>query len=75
MAELVTDYLEGSLSLPRRVSARVHLLCCEACRHYFDQMRKTVRLLAISRSATPDPAVLDRLATEARRHSTEGPGP
>jgi predicted anti-sigma-YlaC factor YlaD len=45
MSELVTDYLEGDLPLHKRVSARVHLLLCTACTRYFDQMRRTIRLL------------------------------
>jgi anti-sigma factor RsiW len=45
MAELVTDYLEGDLPWQRRLAARVHLFICTACTRYFDQMRKTVRLL------------------------------
>jgi anti-sigma factor RsiW len=45
MAELVTDYLEGELPFYRRLSARLHLLLCSACAHYFDQMRRTIGLL------------------------------
>jgi len=45
MAELVTAYLERDLPLHKRVSARLHLLLCTACTRYFDQMRRTIRLL------------------------------
>ncbi len=45
MSELVTDYLERAVSLRTRLDMWWHLLRCEACRHYYDQMRQTVRLL------------------------------
>jgi hypothetical protein len=45
MAELVTDYMEGGLTLRGWLAARVHLLLCGACRRYFDQMRRTIGLL------------------------------
>ncbi len=45
MAELVTGYLEGDLPPHRRLTARLHLFLCTACRNYFDQMRRTVGLL------------------------------
>jgi predicted anti-sigma-YlaC factor YlaD len=45
MSELVTDYLERAVALPTRLDMWWHLCRCEACRHYYDQMRRTVRLL------------------------------
>ncbi|MBS0639940.1 MAG: zf-HC2 domain-containing protein [Acetobacteraceae bacterium] len=45
MAELATDYLDGTLPWYRRWSARLHLHACQACRNYFDQMRRTIALL------------------------------
>lgn len=44
MVELVTDYLEGTLS--RRVRRRVdeHLAVCDGCTTYLEQMRETIRL-------------------------------
>ena len=46
MAERVTDYLEGTLSLGSRLGTRAHLFQCSSCRRYFKQMRKTIGLLA-----------------------------
>ena len=51
MSELVTDYLERVVSLRTRLDMWWHLFRCEACRRYYDQMRRTVRLL---RSERPD---------------------
>jgi hypothetical protein len=55
MAELATALLEGALPLRTRLAARLHLWLCEACRHYIDQMRRTMRFLgAIPPRETPD---------------------
>jgi predicted anti-sigma-YlaC factor YlaD len=61
VTELVSDYLERALPLRRRLAVRLHLLRCEACRRYIDQMRKTVRLLARGRPAAPSPELVDQL--------------
>ena len=45
VTELVSDYVERALPLRGRLAVRLHLLRCDACRRYIDQMRKTVRLL------------------------------
>jgi predicted anti-sigma-YlaC factor YlaD len=45
MAELVTDYLERDMPWHRRIPAWLHLLACEACTAYFDQMRRTIALV------------------------------
>jgi predicted anti-sigma-YlaC factor YlaD len=52
MSELVTDYLERAVPLRTRLDMLWHLIRCEACRRYYDQMRRTVRLLG-SGSPTP----------------------
>ena len=69
MAELVTDYLEGALSLPNRLGVRWHLFRCDACVHYFNQMRKTVRLLADSPPAPPEAGVEDRVLAGLRQRT------
>ena len=45
LVELVTDYLEGSLSAPQRVRFEEHLAMCTGCRNYLAQMRQTISLL------------------------------
>jgi predicted anti-sigma-YlaC factor YlaD len=56
MSELVTDYLERALPLRTRLDARWHLFLCPACRRYYEQMRRTVRLLAGRRLPPPESA-------------------
>jgi len=61
VTELVSDYLERTLPLRGRLAVRLHLLRCDACRRYIDQMRKTVRLLGRGRLAAPSRELEDRL--------------
>lgn len=42
--ELVTDYLEGSLSRSERRRFETHLAGCPNCTEYLEQMRVTIRL-------------------------------
>jgi predicted anti-sigma-YlaC factor YlaD len=44
ITELVTDYLEGRLSLGQRLRFQLHLGSCRHCRAYLRQMRMTVRM-------------------------------
>ena len=54
MSELVTDYLERVVALRTRLDMWWHLCRCEACRRYYDQMRRTVRLLGSRPTAALD---------------------
>ena len=44
LVELVTDYLEGSLSAAQRARFEEHLTKCTGCRNYLAQMRQTIKL-------------------------------
>lgn len=46
ITELVTDHLEGRLSLLQRVRFQLHLGMCRHCRAYLRQMKATIRVLA-----------------------------
>jgi anti-sigma factor RsiW len=43
--ELMTDYLEGALSVAERTRFEAHLARCDGCTAYLDQMRSTVAAL------------------------------
>ncbi len=43
LTELVTDYLEGRLTLGQKLSFQMHLGMCRHCRSYLKQMRLTLR--------------------------------
>ena len=66
MSELVTDYLERAVSLRTRLDMWWHLCRCGACRRYYDQMRRTVRLLGSRPPAAPDQKAEDGILVAAR---------
>ena len=43
LVELVTDYLEGALSVRDRERFEAHLLDCDECPIYLEQIRVTIR--------------------------------
>lgn len=45
LVELVTEYLEGTLSRTDRRRFEDHLKDCSYCATYLDQMRRTIRTL------------------------------
>lgn len=44
MVELITDYLEGTLSRSQRKRFEAHIAGCEHCAEYLQQMRTTISL-------------------------------
>jgi predicted anti-sigma-YlaC factor YlaD len=42
VVEVVTDYLEGKLSLEDVAIFDAHVALCDGCRYYLDQMRMTI---------------------------------
>ena len=45
LVELVTEYLEEAMAPSERARLEVHLAGCRPCRHYLDQMRKTINVV------------------------------
>ena len=45
IVELVTDYLEGSLSETDRSRVEEHLSGCDGCTNYVEQMRTTIAIV------------------------------
>jgi anti-sigma factor RsiW len=75
VVELVTDYLEGTMSRSERRRFDTHLRACPNCSAYLRQMRATIQ--AMGRLSTDDvaPAALDELTEMFRHWQTEGPEP
>jgi predicted anti-sigma-YlaC factor YlaD len=71
MSELVTDYLERVISIRKRVDMWWHLVRCEACRRYYDQMRRTIWLLRRMPASPPDTGTEDRVLATARRQQEQ----
>ncbi len=44
VVEIVTDYLEGAMTLEERGRFEAHLSLCDGCTNYLRQMRETIRL-------------------------------
>lgn len=42
LVELVTEYIEGGLAAPERARFEQHLLLCDGCADYVEQMRRTI---------------------------------
>jgi hypothetical protein len=65
VSELATDYMEHALPWRLWFGVRLHLLLCDMCRAYLDQLRKTALLLRGRTLPEPPAEVEDRLT--ARR--------
>jgi anti-sigma factor RsiW len=70
--ELVTSYLEGSLSRAGRRRFEAHLAGCPHCTEYLAQMRATIRLTGmITADDLPEPA-LEEFTELYRRWRADG---
>ncbi|MBV8912621.1 MAG: hypothetical protein JOZ05_06240 [Acetobacteraceae bacterium] len=71
MSELVTDYLEHAVSIRKRLDMLWHLFRCEPCRRYYDQLRRTSRLLRRMAPTSPDRGTEDIVVSAAKRGSAQ----
>ena len=67
LVEMVTDYLEGTLSASDRSRLEAHLRGCDGCTEYLAQMRRTVQLTGRLRPYALDPEARERLLEVFRR--------
>lgn len=70
--ELMTDYLEGTMSPPARRRFEAHLAACPACTAYLAQMRATVAAVGRLEPDELPPRVLDELVGLYRRVRAAG---
>jgi anti-sigma factor RsiW len=54
IVELLTDYMEGHLPLDQRTALEQHLVYCDWCRVYLEQMRQTIRAAGEVPKEPPD---------------------
>ena len=71
LVELVTAYLEGALPPEDRIRFEQHLVMCEGCVTYLDQMRETIRLAGRLRAEHLDDRARDALLHAFRTWATE----
>jgi anti-sigma factor RsiW len=64
--ELVTEYLEGTLSPAERARFQAHIEDCDACTIYLEQIRQTIRALGHLSEERIAPSARDRLLAEFR---------
>lgn len=66
LVELVTEYLEGTLSDLDRARFEEHVALCPMCQVHLEQLRVTVRELGTLREQDIDPGVLAELQERFR---------
>lgn len=64
--EIITDYLEGSLSLLNRIRFHLHLGLCLGCRVYLRQTKQTIHTLGRLPDEPVPPAVREQLLQRFR---------
>jgi anti-sigma factor RsiW len=74
VVELITDYIEGSLSRRSRRRLEAHLQGCEHCTEYLAQMRATIRLSGRLRAEDLTPQMATELTAIYRRWRAETSG-
>lgn len=53
VSERASDLIDGRAAWRIRVEARLHLLLCQHCRRYVEQLKLTVRALRSTRRSEP----------------------
>jgi anti-sigma factor RsiW len=66
LVELVTDYLDDALSPEDRERFEQHIVLCDGCGRYLDQMRTTIALTGSLTEESVTPDVQERLLTVFR---------
>ncbi|HJZ48047.1 MAG TPA: zf-HC2 domain-containing protein [Roseiflexaceae bacterium] len=73
LVELVTDYLEGSLSAQEQARFEKHLDTCTGCRNYLGQIRLTIGALGRLTEETIPAQARDDLLSVFRDWKKAGP--
>ncbi|MFZ2051831.1 MAG: zf-HC2 domain-containing protein [Solirubrobacteraceae bacterium] len=71
MVELITDYLEGTLSRSHRRRFEAHLAACEHCTEYLEQIRETIRLTGRLQAEDMTPQMQQEFAALYQRWRSE----
>lgn len=72
MVELVSDYLDGALGGHDQALFEQHLVLCDGCTAYLDQIRRTVMLAGSLRPGSLDPPIRERLLETFRTWKRSG---
>ena len=60
LVERIGDHLEGSLPARERIRLEQHLVVCEGCAGYADQLRTTIQLVRTTSSTGSHPRASGR---------------
>jgi hypothetical protein len=66
IVEFVTEYLEGAMAPERMDLFEQHVVFCQGCDIYLDQMRRSIALSGCLGEEDVDPAALDQLMAAFR---------
>jgi anti-sigma factor RsiW len=66
LVEVITDYLEGVMSVDERQRFDEHLAVCPGCRNYVEQMRGTIQAVGALREDMLSPEARDTLLANFR---------
>ena len=69
--EIITAYLEGTMTFFQRVRFHLHLGMCVGCRIYLRQMRQTIRTLGRLPEQPPPPEIREQLLQRFRSWKSE----
>ena len=70
VVEVVTDYLEGTMPARKRRILEQHLMGCDGCTAYLEQMRETISLAGRLQPEDVPPELEERLLVAFREWST-----
>lgn len=49
VSDEVNNYIDGDLSLRKRIGLFFHLMVCSCCRNYLQQVRSTISIVTVAR--------------------------
>lgn len=61
VVDVLSDYFEGALPVEQRALLEQHLLFCEGCSNYVDQMRTSIRLTGRLQEEDVPAPVMDKV--------------
>ena len=67
VVEILGDYLEGVLPVERRATLEQHLLLCEGCATFLEQLRTSIALTGLLGEEDVPPQVMDRILPMLRQ--------
>jgi anti-sigma factor RsiW len=71
LVEIVTDFIEGAMPARERSRFEEHLVMCDGCANYVEQMRETRRAVGALREESISPEARDALLGAFRRWKQE----